>query len=277
MWGYRTSDVARMLGVPEERVRSWARLGFASPRRGPRGALLFSFQDLVLLRSARELLAAGVPARRAGRALRSLRRRLPEGRTLASVRIAADGDRLVIRDGKGAWRPESGQGLFDFGVAQLAERVAPIVKEAAQARDASGLDAQAWYLWGCDLEGASPAQARKAYARALELDPDHPGANLNLGRLLHEAGDGAGAELHYRRALEARPGDGVALFNLGVALEDQGKAEEALLAYARCLESAPEQADAHFNASRILERLGRKAEALRHLVAYRRLTRGGGR
>lgn len=274
MWGYRTTDVARMLGVPEERVRSWARMGFASPRRGPRGTLLFSFHDLVLLRTARELSAAGVPARKARRALRSLRGRLPEGRSLASVRIAADGDRLVVRDGQGAWRPESGQALFDFGVSSLAERVAPLVREATEATDPSGLDAQAWYAWGCDLEDGAPGQARRAYARALELDPDHPGANLNLGRLLHEAGDGAGAELHYRRAIDARPGDPLALFNLGVALEDQGRHEEALLAYARSLEQAPDHADAHFNAARILERLGRKAEALRHLVAYRRLSRG---
>jgi tetratricopeptide (TPR) repeat protein len=273
MWGYRSSDVARMLGLPADRIRAWARLGFASPRRGPRGELLFSFHDLVLLRTARELAAARVPVRRIRTALRSLRARLPEGRSLASVRIAADGDRLVVRDGRGAWRPESGQALFDFGVSSLSEKVAPLLREAARL-DPSGLDAQAWYAWGCDLEDGAPGQARRAYARALELDPDHPGANLNLGRLLHEAGDPAGAEAHYRRALEARPGDATAQFNLGVVLEDQARLDEALLAYARCLRAAPGHADAHFNAARILERLGRKAEALRHLATYRRLTRG---
>jgi tetratricopeptide (TPR) repeat protein len=275
MWGYRARDVARMLGLPPARIRSWARLGFASPRRGPRGELLFSFHDLVLLRTARELAAARVPVRRIRVALRSLRSQLPDGRSLASVRIAADGDRLVVRDRRGAWRPESGQALFDFGVSSLSETVAPLIREAAsQARDQSGLDAQAWYAWGCDLEDGAPAQARKAYARALQLDPDHPGANLNLGRLLHEAGDSPAAEAHYRRALEARPGDGTALFNLGVALEDQARLDEALLAYARCLAAAPGHAEAHFNAARILEKLGRKTEALRHLAAYRRLTRG---
>jgi tetratricopeptide (TPR) repeat protein len=273
MWGYSSDDVARMLGLPVERIRAWARMGFASPRRSPRGALRFSFQDLVLLRTARELAAAKVPSRRVRRALRELRRQLPEGRSLASVRIAADGDRVVVRDGRGVWRPESGQALFDFGVASVGEQVAPLLREAARAVDASGLDAQAWFTWGCDLEDGAPAQARKAYARALELDPDHPGANLNLGRLLHEAGEAAEAEGHYRRALEARPGDALAMFNLGVALEDQGKADEALLAYARCLESDGAHADAHFNAARILEALGRGPEALRHLAAYRRLVR----
>jgi len=275
MWGYSTRDVARMLELPAERIRAWARLGFASPRRDDSGALRFSFHDLVLLRTARELAAAKVPARRVRRALQRLRGQLPAGRSLASVRIAADGERLVVRDGRGAWRPESGQALFDFGVAAVGEQVAPLLREAARAVDASGLDAQAWYTWGADLEDGAPAQARKAYARALSLDPDHPGANLNLGRLLHEAGDPAAAESHYRRTLEARPGDALASFNLAVALEDQGRADEALLAYARCLAWDPGHADAHFNAARLLEKLGRKTEALRHLAAYRRLSRGG--
>ncbi len=274
MWGYRSSDVARMLGLPADRIRAWARLGFASPRRGPRGELLFSFHDLVLLRTAHELATARVPVRRIRRALRSVRSSLPDGRSLASVRIAADGDRIVVRDGRGSWRPESGQALFDFGVDSLSERVAPLLTQAARSRDRGGLDAQSWYAWGCDLEDGAPGQARKAYARALELDPDHPGANLNLGRLLHEAGDSAAAEVCYRRALVARPGDATAQFNLGVALEDQARLDEALLAYARCLAAAPGHADAHFNAARILEKLERKAEAFRHLAAYRRLVRG---
>ncbi|HEY7725477.1 MAG TPA: tetratricopeptide repeat protein [Anaeromyxobacteraceae bacterium] len=277
MWGYRTRDVARMLGLAPARVRALARAGLVEPRRGPGGALLFSFQDLVLLRAAAGLASARVPAARLRRALASLRARLPAGRSLASVRISADGDRVVVRDGRGAWRPESGQALFDFAVSSLGDRVAPLLREAASATDPSGLDAQAFYAWGCDLEAGAPEQARRAYARALELDPDHPGANLNLGRLLHEAGDAPAAEGHYRRALDARPGDAVALFDLGVSLEDQRRDGDALLAYARCLAADPAQADAHFNAARILERLGRRPEALRHLAAYRRLQRGDAR
>jgi len=274
-WGYRARDVSRVLGVPVERVRSWARLGFAAPTRGARGELLFTFQDLVLLRAARELAAVRVPARLARRSLRSLRAQLPDGRSLASVRISADGHRLVVRDGRGAWRPESGQALFDFAVASVSRQVAPLLREASEARDASGLDAQAWYAWGCDLHHGAPAQARKAFARALQLDPDHPGANLALGRLLQDAGEPAAAEVHLRAALEARPGDPAAQLLLCAALEAQGRHEEALLGYARTLEAEPDRADAHLGAAAILERLGRGAEALRHRAAWQRLTGPG--
>lgn len=275
MWGYSSRDVARMLDLPVERVRGWVRMGFATPRRSPAGALRFSFQDLLLLRTARELARARIPPRRVRRALQQLRARLPAGRPLASVRIAADGDQLVVRDGGGHWRPESGQALFDFAVSAVGQQVAPLLREAARAVDASGLDAQAWYTWGCDLADGAPAQARKAWARALTLDPDHPGANRALGHLLHEEGDAAAAEGHYRRFLEARPADSGAMFDLGVALEDQGRADEALLAHARCLESDPRHAEAHRRAAALLERLGRGPEARRHRAASRRLTGPG--
>ena len=298
MWGYAARDVARLLGLSVPEVRRFARDGFVSPRRGPRNALLFTFQDLVLLRAAAGLVKADLPAARVRRALRRLRAQLPAGRPLAAVHVSADGDRVRVSDGGATWHPETGQLLLDFDVAGLARKVAPLARAAVRTRAADRLDADAWYALGCDLEPSSPGEARDAWRRALALDPDHPRANLDYGRLLHEDGDPAGAEAHYRRAVAAlggaegeadeprprRPGGPVARhappdkvtawFNLGVALEDQRRDDEALLAYARALRADPSHGDAHFNASRILERMGRRAEALRHLGAYRRLTKG---
>jgi tetratricopeptide (TPR) repeat protein len=272
MWGYRAVEVAKMLGLSVGQVRSYVRSGFLSARRGPRGELRFSFQDLVLLRTARGLLAAEMPARRVKRALRKLKEQLPEGKELAGVHITADGDRIVVREGGSMWQPESGQVLFDFGVAQLAEKIAPLVRKAAKADD-DELTAEDWYAWGCDLEDAAPEQAQDAYLRVLELEPDHVDAHVNLGRLLHAAGELDGAQEHYQAALARRPYDTIAAFNLGVALEDAGKHDAAIAQYELTLQLDPACADAHYNAARLLERLGRWAEALRHLGAYRKLIR----
>lgn len=272
MWGYSARDVSRMLGLSAPRIRTWARDGLVAPRRGPRGELRFSFHDLVLLRTARDLLAARVPAARVKRALRQLRSQLPADRSLAGVRVTLEGSRVVVRDGAAAWQPESGQAVLDFEVRDVAAGVAPLLFEAARA-EGDARDAEGFYEWACDLEDGAPEQARQAYLRALALDPRHYGANLNLGRLLHELGDRAGAENHYRRALAARPDDAGALFNIGVALEDQGRREDALAAYEACLASDPSHADAHHNAGRLCEELGRRELALRHLGASRRLLR----
>ncbi len=135
------------------------------------------------------------------------------------------------------------------------------------------LPAVQWYERGCDLESTAPDEAAEAYRRALAIDPDHAGAHVNLGRLLHAAGDVGRAEAHYRRAVATSPRDAIAWFNLAVALEDRGRAGEALSAYDRALVADPGLTDAHHNAARLCERLGRRSEALRHLSACHRLMR----
>ncbi len=276
MKGYSTSEVARLLGLTASQIRGYVRAGFLSPERGAAGRLTFSFQDLVFLRTARGLLSARVAPRRIRKALRRLREQLPDGRPLAALRIAMEGSRIVVADGARRWQPESGQILFDFGVADLAKKVAPVVRRAFREAQENGTEFSAddWYEWACELEPGSPGEAIDAYRRAIELDPAHADAHVNLGRLLHEAGDAAAAEGHYEAALEARPDDAIAAFNLGVALEDQNKLPEARLAYVKATRLDPGNADAHFNAATLAEKLGRPAEALRHLASYRKLTRG---
>lgn len=272
--GYSARDVAQILGLTPRQIQIYVRAGFLSPRRGPRGDFRFTLQDLVLLRSAKEL-SERIPARRVRRALRRLREQLPSGRPLTGVRVTAEGDDVVVHEGRSAWDADSGQRLLDFEVAEIATKVAPLARRAAEAARAPGAEPNAsdWYDIACDLEHAEPELARDAYGRSLELDPNHADARVNLGRLLQEAGQARAAETHYRLALVTEPRNATAAFNLGVALEDLGRAEEAIRAYEQALACDPASADAHFNAARLYERTGRKAAAFRHLKAYRVLTR----
>ena len=271
--GYPARDVARLLGLTSPQIAGLVRAGCVTPRRGPRREFRFSFQDLVLLRTAKDLFA-GMPPRRVHRALLRLRDQLPAGRQLAALRLTAAGEDIVVRDGAAAWNPESGQAVLDFDVASLASAVAPLARRAAEAAQQSpqGMDADDWFQLGCDLEPCDATQALEAYRRAVALAPDHADAHLNLGRLLHEAGAFAEAETHYRRALEARPDEVTAAFNLGVALEDLRRPHAAAAAYQQALASDPDYADAHFNLARLWERLGEPHKALRHLQAYRQLS-----
>jgi tetratricopeptide (TPR) repeat protein len=272
--GYTIRDVSQILGLPPGQVRSFLRAGFLSPRRGKRGEHRFDMQDIVLLRTAKEL-SSRVPAQRLRRALSRLKERLPSGRPLTGVRITAVGDDVVVRDGRSLWAADSGQGLFDFDVSELSARVAPHARRAAEAArgEEEKLDAEDWYALAFDLETCDAEQARDAYRRALELDPRHAGARVNLGRLLQEAGHPEAAADHYRLALSADPRDALAAFNLGVALEDLHRDSEATSAYERALASDPTLSDAYYNLARLYDRTGKGAAAIRLLKKYRSLVR----
>jgi tetratricopeptide (TPR) repeat protein len=267
--GYSTKDVAGLLGLSAERVRSYVRAGFLSPRQGPRGEYTFTFQDLVLLRTAKGLLAARVPRRRVRIALQNLREQLPEDRPLTGVRIAAQGHHVIVRDGQDVWNPESGQALFDFELAELAREASTLPSRPPAASLAEPEGAAAWYERGCALEEDSADEAMAAYAQAIELDSALPDAHLNLGRLFHERGETAAAERHYRLALAALPDDPTAAYNLGVALQDLGRLREAVKAYEAALARDPAYADAHYNLSGLYEQLGEPEAAFRHLRTYK--------
>ena len=274
MKGYTSQDAAKLLGLSLAQVRAFARDGFLTPSRGPRGELQFSFQDLVILRTAKGLVAARIATRRIRGALKRLRAQLPRGRSLAELHIAAEGDRIIVSDGETTWSPESGQMQLDFAVAELATRAAPMARRAAKAarKVEDELSAGDWYELGLELEVATPAEARDAYRRALELDAHHADAHVNLGRLLHEQGLVEEAERHYRLALREAPDHATAAYDLGIALEDLDRPADAIEAYRAALVTDPRLADAHYNIARLYEKVGKKAAALRHFSAYRRLT-----
>ncbi len=273
--GYTSAAVSRLLGLSVGRIRSYVRAGFLAPDRVGRSQLRFSFQDLVLLRAAKELVEKRVAPRRVRAALAKLRSDLPQDRPLSGLSISADGGRVVVRDGRSRWNPESGQSLFDFQISEIARRVAPLARRsAADARQASEPpSAEEWFELGCEIEASSPAEARDAYRRSIELDPDHTGAHTNLGRLLHEQGELAAAEAHYRAALRADAEDATAAFNLGVVLEDSERPAEAIAAYEQAVAADRRAADAHYNLARLYEKLGNAAAALRHWKSYRRLVK----
>ncbi|HSR40648.1 MAG TPA: tetratricopeptide repeat protein [Longimicrobiales bacterium] len=278
--GYTTRQVADTLGLSPRQVRhmarTYVRAGLLSPARGRRNEYRFAFHDIVVLRTARALRESGLGPGKVRRALARLREQLPAGRPLSAVRVSAAGDRVLVRDRETLWEPESGQVHFDFSVSELADRVAPFARAAADRRlDEPGRPSMAaddWYDLAFDLEAVAPARAAQAYRRAIALNPGHPEAHLNLGRLLHEGGDLLEAESHYRQALAADPSNAMAAYNLGVVLEDRHREEEARAFYERAIEHDPGHAEAHFNLARLCEEAGDPASAVQHLSSYRRLT-----
>ena len=264
---FSTSDVAKILNLPDRRIRTFVRAGFLAPTRDKTKSLQFTFQDLLFLKTAKSLLASRVPAKRIVRILSSLKRQLPDEQHLSSVKIYADGRRVVVWDGQACWQPDSGQFLFNFD----ARSVIGAIKLPPSKRAKNDLGADYWFKLGTELEATSAEEAQRAYRRALEIDPNIADAHLNLGKLCHEAGQLGEAETHYRAAAGLASLEAAPYFNLGVLLEDLKRPREAVDCYKESLTRDPDFADAHYNLGLLLENLGNKTEAFTHLRAARKL------
>ena len=268
---FTTREVAKILSLPEWRIRSCVRAGFLAQVRGPGERNVFSFQDLLLLRTTKGLLNARVPLQRIRRILQSLKKQLPEDKNLWNVSVYADGKRVVVKNGDARWQPDSGQFLFNFAARELAKKMHLPVKKKTPPPDRSADD---WFDFATEIEGSAPKEAMRGYEQALDLDPGLAEAHVNLGRLYHEDGKYEKAEGHYLAAIEKDPEYALAHFNLGVLLEDAGRPKEAAAAYHKALEFDPTFADAHYNLALIYEAEGKRTEAFKHLWAARKIYRG---
>ena len=285
MHPYGVRDVERLLRVPRATLRALVAAGFVTPARGPRNSWRFSFQDLIVLRTAQALADAHVPQRRITKSVRELRRHLPDSMPLSGLSIGAVADRVVVREGRSRWQADSGQYLLEFegdpadGSLTVIERKSP---DKGQARD-KGARGQAeakppapgrdWFAEALELEDVDAEAAVGAYRNAIAADPANLDARINLGLLLHGAGRLAEAGRVYSDALQACGPDAVLFFNLGVLLEDMQSLADAERAYRAAISTDPRLADGHYNLALLCRRLGKPREAIRHMSQYRRLTR----
>lgn len=267
---YSLRSIEKMLGLGRSVITSIIGAGFVSPSRGSRNEYRFSFQDVVLLRTAHHLIEAKIPSRRMLRSLKQLRSKLPIALPMSGLRITAIGNDVVVRDGDAYWEAGTGQLMMDFEVAGKEGEVTFLIR-GPNPDDGGAESAVQWFERGDQLEREDTSAAEKAYRQAIAIDPGHADSNVNLGALLCESGRFAEAVALFDEAIKHCPEEPLLHFNRAIALEDQSRIEDALVSYDHCLALDPEFADAHYNAARLHEQAGHTQRAVRHYSAYRRL------
>jgi tetratricopeptide (TPR) repeat protein len=262
--------VQAMLGLSRNIVAGLIEAGFVTPTRGRRNEWRFTFQDLMLLRTAHALQAQQIAPRRIVRSLARLRATLPEELPLTGLRITAIGADVAVRDRSGQWQADSGQLLMDFEVSPVAGSVTFLErKPSPQAPEPPS--PQALFDKALALEETNPAAAEAAYLQALALAPELHDAYLNLGAMWADAGRHAELARLSDAALQHCPESALLHFNRGVALDHLERLDEAAASYERALALDPDLADAHFNLAQLHDQVGDQQGALRHYSAYRRL------
>ena len=267
MHQYGVRDVEKLIHLPRSTIRAFVEAGFVSPVRGPRKAWLFSFQDLIVLRTAQALAMANVSPKRIARSVKALRSHLPESMPLSGLSICAVADRVVVKEGGSRWQAETGQYLLAFDGDPADGSLSVIERKEAE----PPASAEDWFEKGAALERTDSEAAIHAYERAVAANPALLDAHINLGWLLHEAGRLAQAERAYRDAIKACGNDPMLLYNLGVLLHDMDRKSEAIEAYQAALGGNPGLADCHYNLALLCEELEQPKAAIRHMAQYRRL------
>jgi tetratricopeptide (TPR) repeat protein len=266
---YTAAELCRILHSSETQLRSCLRAAHLPVPRAD-ASCLYTFQNLVVLRTAKGLTEAGVSVGKIRKVLECLERQLGEDASLSSLKIYASGKRVVVWDGALRWQPDSGQFLLNF---ETAEMLSPRpFQSRPQVKRTERESAENWFQRALALEEDSPEEACHAYQEAARLRPDWTDAHINLGLVHHTLGDLSEAERCYRRALELDSKLPLAHFNLGVVLEDRNRKSAALSAYQQALQHAPDFFEAHCNLAHLYEKLGRKRDAFRHYAAANRLS-----
>ena len=281
---YGFSAAARILGVAESKLRYWSQSGFVGPSLRQGGRQVYSFQDLVSVRAAKELVDRGFQPAAIRKALEQVRSKLPSvDRPLDKLRVAWDGNVLALVE-DGVTFEVSGQRRFDFGLSDLAERAAEVLalagvtsaQDAPADQTAAPQGAYDWFSSGLAKE-ASPDEATAAeqcYRKALESDPGLAGAHTNLGGLAFRRGDMSLARIEFEAALSLDPEQPEARYNLAAIFYQQGEVERAAAELRRVVQQSPWFSDAHYNLATALEKLGGKRQAADHLRRYLDLESG---
>ncbi|MBN2576020.1 MAG: tetratricopeptide repeat protein [Deltaproteobacteria bacterium] len=273
---YSFGAAARILDIPEAKLRYWSQSGFVGPslRRGPRQA--YTFQDLVSVRAAKELVERGFQPAYVRKALAQIRATLPTvDRPLTKLRVSWDGNTLALVE-DGLTFEVSGQRRFDFGLSDLAARAAEVLAlagarpEAEAPAAASPRTAYECFAAGLAKEAVAgqEAAAEECYRQALAADPGLAAAHTNLGELAFRRGDVGRARREFEAALALDPEQPEARYDLATILYQQGDIEQAASELRRVVAQSPWFADAHYNLATALERLGGKRQAVVHLDRF---------
>jgi tetratricopeptide (TPR) repeat protein len=164
-------------------------------------------------------------------------------------------------------RPNGPQGLLEMLEAVAKENKIPLPPRPEP------LDDEQWDLLATSSLGTvgDPEAALNAAQILTRRWPGFASGWTQVGRILLERGDLAGAEMATKQAIKIDPTRTAPWNNLGIILGRQGKYEAAVEALKRALDADPDNTGAMSNLASPLQSLGRPAESIDYLTRATKL------
>ncbi len=254
---FSRSEIVRLIGLSDARLRTLDRAGVVSPSAKKRGRRAYDFSDLIALRAAKALFDQKVRLRDVTRAISALRLELPKIKSpLHELRIVSDGRRVLVQGDDGKYEPVSGQMMLDLEVRNLRDDIVRVLRPNAgreRTKRAYELYLKASQL---DEDPATMDEAVVLYEQAIKLDPWLSIAYTNLGNIAFRRQHIEAAEMHYRRALEVDKNQPEAQYNLGYLMLERGLPEISIEYFLGAIEADPQFSDAYFNLAMAYEQSG---------------------
>lgn len=268
---YTREEARRLAGISERQLKSWENQKLVAHHT------VFTFLELLALRTLVKLRSDRVPPLQIRRALTALSKKLRHiENPLTELKLYADGKKVRVEiDGK-AMDAVSGQLLLNFDQVELRRMLEFPGKDPAAEEREQRVSAERWFQRGLELEqtGSPVENVVEAYEKAIELDPNSAGALVNLGTIHFNGRDFARAKRFYEKALEVDPEYALAHFDLANLYDERGDRTKAVEHYQAALRIAPNYADAHYNIALLYQGSNQTMRAVQHWTNYLKLDPG---
>ncbi|HXW84798.1 MAG TPA: MerR family transcriptional regulator [Candidatus Binataceae bacterium] len=264
---FSTRSAARILAVSPERIRYWVKRRLIQPAIQLGRSYRFGFNDLLVMRVAKELLPSRHRLQPVQRSLARARELVEPGRPVSSLKLHNDDGRIVLSDNGILIEAETGQLLLDFRLDH--ERPEGKVEESfgpARVRER--------FEEARRLAEEDPLKALTIYSDLVGREPGNFEAHIRLATLLERDGDLTGALRHLLGAAAIVPASGDVHLRLGRLYRRRGDDRQALRSFLLAIDCDPTSVEAHRNAAELFDAIGRRRDAQRHLSAIHRLIKG---
>ena len=262
MDAFTLHQASKMLGISPRRLLHWEKIQFVTRSIQNQQGSFYSFQDLVSLRAAAELISGGISLQQVIRSLELIKKKFPEIKRISELKFFSHRNTLMMRYNGLSFDPVNGQLLMTFEEEQL---TAPkSFKPPKQERNHLF-----WFEYGLryDIEGKWQL-AVKAYRKALQLDPTLADCWNNLATIYYRVGKKKKAIRFYMNALKINSSYKLAYYNLGNIFEELKKLRTAVRMYLKAIELDPQYYDAHYNLALVYDKLHSYNEACHHWEIY---------
>ncbi|MGO9602995.1 MAG: tetratricopeptide repeat protein [Candidatus Binataceae bacterium] len=262
---FSTRSAARILAVSPDRIRYWVRRQLVNPTGSAGRNFRFAFNDLLVMRLAKDLLRTRRHLEPLQRCLQRMREFVDPERPVTALKLVNDDGRIVVSDNGMLIEAESGQLMFDFRQERPLGKVedsfgpARVRERFEEARRIAEED---------------PLKALTIYSELVGREPGNFEAHMRLATLLEREGDLQGALRHLLGAAAIVPASAEVHVRLGVLYRKREESQHSLRSFLRAIECDPTSVEAHRNAAELYEAMSRKREAQKHLNAIHRLIKG---